>query len=162
MMKASQPKPPFSSTTPLTKKPMSKKPTLKKPLMLTSPSQQSGATFEALACQFLQDHGLTLIAQNWQQVHVGEIDLIMMASTENNGLVTLVFIEVRKRRASNFGNAAMSVSFAKQKKLIKTAQYFLQQHPEFADCDCRFDVVTFDGQSLMPDWMIGAFLAEAW
>lgn len=156
-MKASQPKPPFSSTTPLTKKPMSKK-----PLMLTSPSQQSGAAFEALACQFLQAHGLTLIAQNWQQVHVGEIDLIMMAQSDHENLATLIFVEVRKRRASNFGNAAMSVSFAKQKKLIKTAQYFLQQHPKFADCDCRFDVVTFDGQSLTPDWMIGAFLAEAW
>lgn len=134
----------------------------KKPLKLTSATQQSGATFEALACEYLQNQGLTLIAKNWQQHKVGEIDLIMMSATENNGLATLVFIEVRKRRASNFGNAAMSVSPAKQKKLIKTAQYFLQQHPQFADYDCRFDVVAFDGNNLTPNWIAGAFLAQAW
>lgn len=131
-------------------------------MQLVSPTQQSGATFEALACEFLQHQGLTLIAQNWQQPKVGEIDLIMMSQNENDGLATLVFIEVRKRRASSFGNAAMSISPAKQEKLAKTAQYFLQQHPQFANCDCRFDVVAFDGNNKVPDWIVGAFLAQAW
>ena len=161
MMNASQPKSPFSITKRSPTKPVLKK-SPKKPLKLASPTQKSGATFEARACEFLQHQGLTLIAQNWQQPKVGEIDLIILAQNAHDNLATLVFIEVRRRRASNFGNAAMSVSTVKQKKIIKTAQYFLQQHPEFADCDCRFDVVAFDGQNLTPDWIVAAFLAQAW
>lgn len=144
-MTASQPKPNVLATT---------------PLKLASPTQKSGAAFEAIACQFLQDNGLTLITQNWQQPKVGEIDLIMQ--DQSLAWPTLIFVEVRKRRASNFGNAALSVSPAKQKKLIKTARYFLQSQPKFVNFDCRFDVVTFDGQDMTPNWIVAAFLAEAY
>ena len=142
-----------------------------KPLILTSPKQRQGAHFERLALMFLQQQGLTLIAQNWQQAKVGEIDLIMIETGQ--AWSTLVFIEVRQRKKSSFGNAVLSVTPAKRRKIIKTAQYFLQHHPQYADFDCRFDVIAYDETAdkahktgyqpkHQPDWLQGAFMASAW
>lgn len=138
-----------------------------KPLILTSPKQQKGAFFERLACAYLQQQGLDLIAQNWQQPKVGEIDLIMMETGQ--AWPILVFIEVRLRKPSGFGDAALSVTLAKQRKLVKTAQYFLQKHPRYADCECRFDIIVYDGDydrhqpPICPTkWLKGAFMAAAW
>ncbi len=143
-----------------------------RPLSLTSPKQRQGSYFEQLACAFLQQQGLQLLACNWQQPRVGEIDLIMVES--GRAWSTLVFIEVRQRQRSSFGDAALSVTAAKQRKIIKTARYFLQQHPRYADYECRFDVMAYDSDKAMqpcngssadgcpPEWLIGAFAAPAW
>ncbi len=147
-----------------------------KPLNLTSPKQRQGSLFEQQACEFLQSQGLILIAQNWQQPKVGELDLIMLETGSawletGSAWSTLVFIEVRQRQRSGFGGAALSVTASKQRKVIKTAQYFLQQHPEYEDYDCRFDVIAYDtvgnhlktsGQNVenQPQWLKGAFIAD--
>ncbi|MGP4953168.1 YraN family protein [Psychrobacter sp. T6-1] len=140
----------------------------KRPLQLTSPKQRQGGYFEQQACSFLQIQGLTLIAQNWQQPKVGELDLVMIEA--GVAWPILVFIEVRQRKRSGFGSAAMSVTQAKQKKIIKTAKCFLQQHPKFADYECRFDVLAYDVvpstttlfDSEVPEWLKGAFVTTAW
>lgn len=141
-----------------------------KTLTLTSPTQRQGNLFEQQACEFLQAQGLRLLVQNWQQPKVGELDLVML-ETEPAGS-TLVFIEVRQRQRSAFGDAALSITMSKQRKVIKTAQYFLQQHPEYAHCDCRFDVIAYNTVGKMPskehlidsrpEWLKGAFIASAW
>lgn len=146
-----------------------------RPLALTSPKQRQGSHFERQACEFLQAQGLVLIAQNWQQPKVGELDLIMLETGKAWSIV--VFIEVRQRRRSGFGDAALSVTKAKQRKIIKTAKYFLNQHPKYAHHDCRFDVIAYDialpaknidsgksdnGEDNQPKWLIGAFIATAW
>ena len=113
-----------------------------KPLTLTSPTQRQGSRFEQQACAFLQAQGLILIAQNWQQPKVGELDLIMLEKGQAWSI--LVFIEVRQRQRSGFGNAALSVTKSKQYKIIKAARYFLQQHPEYNDYECRFDVIAYE------------------
>ncbi len=140
-----------------------------KALQLVSPKQRQGSYYEQQARAFLQAQGLTLIAQNWQQPKVGELDLVMLET--GRAWSTLVFIEVRQRRRSNFGDAALSVTPAKRRKIIKTAKYFLQQHPEYADFECRFDIIAYDvtraqaaGQDTLhkPEWLAGAFIAQAW
>jgi len=141
-----------------------------KPLSLSSPKQRQGSLFEQQACEFLQAKGLRLIAQNWQQPKVGELDLVMIET--GSAWSTLVFIEVRQRKRSTYGDAALSVTASKQRKVIKTAQCFLQQHPEYADYDCRFDVIAYNtlGSILLkdsaldtqPEWIKGAFVARAW
>ena len=154
-----------------------------KPLILSSPKQRQGGHYERQACQYLQTKGLVLIAQNWHQPKVGELDLVMLE--KGVAWSTLVFIEVRQRRLSGFGDAALSVTTAKQNKIIKTAKYFLQQHPQYANHDCRFDVVAYNikkrptkistsnlntqqncdeksEQSVLPEWVVGAFVAKAW
>ncbi|MBO1531304.1 YraN family protein [Psychrobacter sp. F1192] len=135
--------------------------------MMSSPTQRQGSHFEQQACQFLQQQGLVLIAKNWQQPKVGEIDLIMLEPGQTWS--TLVFVEVRQRRRSSFGDAALSVTTAKQRKIIKTARCFLQQHTQYMDYDCRFDVVAYDGQKspnlqtvYQPEWLPAAFIATAW
>ena len=137
-----------------------------KPLTLTSPKQRQGSLFEQQACEFLQAQGLRLVAQNWQQPKVGELDLVMMET--GRAWSTLVFIEVRQRKQSGFGDAALSVTASKQRKVIKAARYFLQQHPEYAHHDCRFDVIAYNTASSVskknqnintqPEW----FIAQAW
>lgn len=113
-----------------------------RPLALTSPKQRQGSLFEQQACHFLQQQGLELVAQNWQQPKIGELDLVMLEKGQTWS--TLVFIEVRQRLRSNFGDAALSVTKAKQRKIIKTAKYFLQQYPKYAHFECRFDVVAYN------------------
>ncbi|MBR5494769.1 MAG: YraN family protein [Psychrobacter sp.] len=151
-----------------------------KPLTLTSPTQRQGSRFEQQACDFLQAQGLLLITQNWQQPKVGELDLIMIE--KGQAWSTLVFIEVRQRQRSGFGDAALSVTKNKQNKIIKAARYFLQQHPEYNEYECRFDVIAYDtnmntnanNENKMNDtnqapltntqaeWLQGAFIASAW
>lgn len=145
-----------------------------KPLTLTSPTQRQGSRFEQQACAFLQAQGLILIAQNWQQPKVGELDLIMLE--KGQAWSTLLFIEVRQRQRSGFGDAALSVTKSKQYKIIKAARYFLQQHPEYNDYECRFDVIAYDtntknnsrdvkettSKNTQPEWLQGAFIASAW
>ncbi|PNK60262.1 YraN family protein [Psychrobacter sp. FDAARGOS_221] len=150
------------------------------PDLLVSPKQRHGSDYEQLAADFLQQQGLVLIASNWQQPKVGEIDLVMLQSTKHWD--TLVFIEVRKRKVSGYGDALTSVTKAKQRKLIKTAKYFLQRHPQYAHLECRFDVVAYNepktiqfetkqtktGQvdseplMLLPEWVQSAFMGAAW
>lgn len=145
-----------------------------KPLTLTSPTQRQGNRFEQQACDFLQAQGLLLITQNWQQPKVGELDLIMIE--KGQAWSTLVFIEVRQRQRSGFGDAALSVTKNKQNKIIKAARYFLQQHPEYNEYECRFDVIAYDTnnknktndiketppKNIQPEWLQGAFIASAW
>ena len=153
-----------------------------KPLMLTSPKQRQGSYFEQQACEFLQGQGLILVVQNWQQPKVGELDLVMLE--KGQAWSTLVFVEVRQRQRSYFGDAARSVTTSKQRKIIKAARYFLQQNQKYSDYECRFDVIayntannsnsknetniTLDNQPNQrleinqPEWLQGAFIASAW
>ena len=152
-----------------------------KPLMLTSPKQRQGSRFEQRACEFLQAQGLILIAQNWQQPKVGELDLVMLEKRQ--AWSTLVFIEVRQRKRSSFGDAALSVTASKQRKIIKAARYFLQQNQKYSDYECRFDVIAYNTSDNnnknevdvtlgtqpdplleinRPEWLQGAFIASAW
>lgn len=81
---------------------------------------------------------------------MGEIDLIMRDQD------TFVFVEVRARTSGNWGGALASINPSKQKKLSKTAEYFLQTH--FRTCTyppCRFDVIAIKGEQL--EWLKAAF-----
>ena len=138
-----------------------------RPLALTSPKQRQGSYFEQQACIFLQQQGLTLIAQNWQQPKAGELDLVMLETGQ--AWSTVVFVEVRQRKSSIFGDAALSVTTAKQRKIITAATYFLQQHPTYRDYECRFVVIAYNSQQppngktdQQPERLVGAFITTAW
>lgn len=64
----------------------------------------------------------------------GEIDLIARDGD------CLVFVEVRCKRTDAYGTPAESVTLAKQRKIILTAQHYLYTNA-LTDIDCRFDVV---------------------
>ena len=97
-------------------------------------TKKLGAQIEDLVCNYLQKQKLKLITRNYR-CRLGEIDLIM------HDQATLVFIEVRYRQHSNFGSSLESVDLIKQKKIIKTAEYYLLSQQLFEKIACRFDVV---------------------
>lgn len=120
-------------------------------------SQVFGNAQESKAAHYLRSQGLKLLCRNYRSRY-GEIDLIM---TDSN---TLVFVEVRYRRSEHFGGALNSVTSIKQKKIRRTAAYYLQSHPQL-QCSCRFDVIglthttttAVHGAKLHFDWIKNAF-----
>jgi len=115
----------------------------------TQKKTSAGALAEARAEVFLLQQGLVKREQNYR-CKLGEIDLIMQHNT------TLVFIEVRLRSHTGFASAAESVTVRKQQKIIKTAQYYLQQHQLTDTANCRFDVIAFSDNG-NPEWIKDAF-----
>ena len=110
--------------------------------------QNAGAVGEAQALAHLLRHGLFLVEQNFL-CKVGEIDLIMRERQ------TIVFVEVRTRADARHGSAADSVTPAKQRRLLLTAQRYLQRFR--LPPACRFDVVAIDGETLT--WLKNAIQA---
>ncbi|MYM64675.1 YraN family protein [Pseudomaricurvus sp. HS19] len=118
---------------------------------LRSPRQRTGAEHEQAAEQFLLQQGLTLLQRNFW-CKLGEIDLIMRDGEQ------LVFIEVRYRKHAGYGLAQETVTAAKQRKLVRAAQYYLL-HNGSDDPPCRFDVVAVHQQQPL-EWIRNAFGAE--
>ena len=75
----------------------------------------------------------------------------------------LVFVEVRFRKNNNFGGGLESITAAKQRKLRRTAELYLQQNDKHKNA--RFDVVSMsknnqtsnNKQEYTYDWIKNAF-----
>ena len=117
-----------------------------------SPTQQKGLRFEELALVYLLNQGLDFLQKNYHR-RFGEIDLVMRESA------TIVFIEVRSREKSNYGNAFETVNKTKQQKLIRTAQLYLIQQGLYEQVPARFDVISATIQQSKPvlEWIRNAF-----
>ncbi|MAK90116.1 MAG: YraN family protein [Oleibacter sp.] len=113
-------------------------------------SRHFGHDIELQAESFLARQGLKPVCRNYT-LRSGEIDLIM-----RDGDV-LVFIEVRYRKDISHGSGAESITPAKQQKLIRTAEHYLQQEYGSRVPDCRFDVISASGEPVMFDWLKNVF-----
>jgi putative endonuclease len=114
-----------------------------------------GAAAERAAADFLVSRGWVLIARNFRR-RLGELDLVA-----RDGEV-LAIVEVRTRRASEFGGAAASVDAAKRRRIVRAAQQLLQQQPALARLRVRFDViVVYEPDAAAPriEWLQHAFFA---
>lgn len=101
-----------------------------------------GKEKELLAAKFLEDKGYKIVAQNYF-CRLGELDLI--AKKDN----CLIFVEVKYRKNSNFGNPLEAVGIKKQNTIRKCAQFFmLENHMNFA-INIRFDVIGILGNEIM-------------
>ncbi|MDX1736114.1 MAG: YraN family protein, partial [Halioglobus sp.] len=103
---------------------------------------------------WLQRRGMRVLARNFR-APTGEIDIIALDGAE------LVFVEVRARANPAFASAAASVTPAKRRRIVATAQIFLQQQAHLAQSPCRFDVVAFEApqSGAGMSWIRGAFRA---
>ncbi|MEA1063407.1 YraN family protein [Erwinia sp. HR93] len=111
--------------------------------------QGRGRHYEMLARRWLEKKGLRFIAAN-VRFPSGEIDLIM-----SHGEI-IVFVEVRYRNNARYGAAAASITYSKQRKILRAAQRWLAGHNgSFDTVDCRCDVVAFTGNEA--EWIIDAF-----
>ena len=110
----------------------------------------TGDKAEDQACQFLQEKGLKLKQRNFA-TKLGEVDLIMQDAD------SLVFIEVRYRKNSDFGGAAMSITPKKQQRIIKAALAYQKKHAP--QSSMRFDVVAIEGEgeNRQINWIDNAF-----
>ena len=105
--------------------------------------KQLGAKAEQLALNYLTQQGLILVTANYYS-RFGEIDLIMHDSQDG-----YIFVEVKQRMAG-LSSAIESITPAKQRKLLKTAKYFLFKLGK--DVNCRFDAVVLDGTGQL-EWL---------
>jgi putative endonuclease len=74
----------------------------------------------------------------------------------------LAIVEVRQRGRADFGGALVSVTRAKRRKIIRTAQFFALRERHWRNLAIRFDVLAVEG---LPDgahridWVQDAFRA---
>lgn len=104
---------------------------------MTKDRQQCGRDGEARAAEFLAARGFTILARN-VRASAGEIDLVALDGE------TLVFCEIRTRRSRGQGGALESVTPAKQRQVVRVAEWFLARHPALHARPMRFDVVAID------------------
>lgn len=115
-----------------------------------------GNQAEQIALAHLQQHNLELIERNYL-TKLGEIDIIMLDKSNH----ALVFVEVRYRKNSRFSDAIETVTTPKQRRIIQTAQHYLQTHSAHQQLACRFDVVGVESDLKYPTitWIKDAFEA---
>ena len=96
-------------------------------------NRSSGAWGEELALRYLTRQGYTLVERNYR-TRYGELDLVVRSGT------TLVFVEVKLRRTTGFGDPLEAVTPRKQARIRSLAErYLLDREPAFDTV--RFDVV---------------------
>ncbi len=86
-----------------------------------------------MARKYLEGLGLRFLEANWS-CKTGEIDLIMEDGD------TRVMVEVRLRRPTFYGEGVDTVAYQKQRKLLRTAQWYQQERDFWGNV--RFDVVS--------------------
>ena len=118
--------------------------------------KSTGADFEDRATTMIKEQGLKVLERNFSG-KTGEIDIIAQEGEQ------LIFVEVRGRSNPLFNSAAGSVDRRKQQRLLRTAQLYLQRHPQMANMPCRFDVIAFEPPQSRSNarirWIRGAFTA---
>lgn len=119
-------------------------------------NKRKGLHYETVAKDYLQQQGLIFLHQNFHS-RFGEIDLIMQDRD------TICFIEVKYRNRPDFGGAAGSITHAKQQKIIKTAQIFMQKFQKFKNLGMRFDAMILQqsDDDIAINWIPNAYHADA-
>ncbi len=102
-----------------------------------------GQLGEQQAAAYLEREGYAIVERNYH-TRFGEIDLIC------SDVRYLAFVEVKTRTGGKFGAPREAVTRAKQRKIIRTAQQWLLEHP--TELQPRFDVAEV---WLSPDGLAG-------
>lgn len=99
-----------------------------------------GVDGEALAATYLEDLGCRILERNFTS-RFGEIDIIAVTPDGKY----LCFVEVKTRKSDkNIATGLESISAAKQRKIIKTAEYFLVKNRRLVEKENlqpRFDCI---------------------
>ncbi|MEH1769746.1 YraN family protein [Nostoc sp.] len=108
----------------------------------------SGQLGEDLVAQWLQSTGWVILHRRFSS-RWGEIDIIAEYARKAEGTSgelrtqhsILIFVEVKTRSSGSWDAGGRSaITLQKQAKICHTAEIFLAEYPEKADCSCRFDV----------------------
>ncbi|GAB3333591.1 YraN family protein [Larkinella ripae] len=109
----------------------------------------TGKQGEDEAARYLQQKGYDLLQRNYRHQHA-EIDLIAQKGK------LLIFVEVKARSSTRFGNPEEFVTYTKARLIMKAAEHYIftndWQH------DVRFDIVAV---TVMPDAVTVKHLEDA-
>ncbi|QRK06149.1 YraN family protein [Archangium violaceum] len=100
--------------------------------------KEYGDEGEEVAVRFLEQQGYRVRARNYSCRH-GELDVVAEHGE------TLCFVEVRMRSTAVWGDPSHTVSFSKQRKVVKAALHYLAVH-RLRDRMLRFDVISVVGR----------------
>lgn len=102
---------------------------------------RTGSYGEETATKFLQKKGYSIIDRNFRSRN-GEVDIVAVHDN------TLIFIEVKTRTGSKFGEPAEAITYWKLRSLLNVAQYYKITHKNLPDAmriDGVFIKFSFDG-----------------
>ncbi|MBU6476223.1 MAG: YraN family protein [Alphaproteobacteria bacterium] len=95
-------------------------------------SHSKGLFAEFKARSYLRSKGCRILEKRFK-TPVGEIDLVVLDGK------ALVFVEVKLRKTKEA--AAEAIDKKNQMRVRNAAELYLQQHPEYNDCEMRFDAL---------------------
>lgn len=99
----------------------------------SAPHLRTGRRGEDLAEKHLKARGLRILERNFRTPH-GELDLVCQAGD------TLVFVEVKTRKAGSRAAPHQALTSAKRTRLARAAAQYLSATGNW-DAPCRFDLV---------------------
>ena len=100
-----------------------------------------GRKGEEQAAAALEASGMEIIARNFRSKY-GEIDIVALSGE------TIVFIEVKAWSAFGLEDLQYVIDVRKQRKIIKTAKFFLCENRKYSRMAIRFDVVFVKNNSV--------------
>lgn len=105
-------------------------------------NRKRGAQYEKMAADYLQGQGFQILDHNFSS-RFGEIDIV---ARDGN---YLVFVEVKYRAADSGGHPLEAVDLRKQRRIGKTADFYLLRYGYGENMPCRFDVVGILGDEII-------------
>lgn len=105
-----------------------------------------GLRGENIACAYLRRHGYEILARNYRCRRYGEIDII----ARKNAVLT--FVEVKTRVSCKYGRPCEAVTQAKQRKIYRCAEYYMQRNGISSSMpQLSFDVIEIimDGEKVL-------------
>ena len=104
--------------------------------------RREGQQKELVATEYLKNKGYFIIQTNFR-VRQGEIDIIARDGE------TIVFVEVKYRKDLSSGNPLEAVNYAKQRKICRTALFYMNLNKISPDnTPIRFDVIGILGEEI--------------
>ena len=100
-----------------------------------------GKKGEEQAAAALESAGMKIIAKNFR-AKTGEIDIIALEGE------TIIFAEVKTWSVFGIENLGYGIDIRKQRKIIKTAKFFLSENREYSNMAIRFDVIFVNNNAI--------------
>lgn len=96
-------------------------------------NKEIGTHGESIAKNFLLTNGYKILDMNFRNKY-GEIDIICKL----NNLI--IFCEIKSRYTNSFGSPIESITYYKQKQIIKLSQIYIIKN-KFLDYNVRYDII---------------------
>jgi putative endonuclease len=107
---------------------------------MDAPHLLQGRKGERIACRYLLRQGFDILARRYG-TRSGELDIVAL---EQN---TLVFMEVKTRSSSEYGEPWEFVDWKKQQILRRTAEEFIADY-DLGQYTYRFDIISVLGKEV--------------